>query len=219
MKKTFILSALFFLCLSITAQIKKGSTLVGVDLAFSGSSNKQEFSGNEIKSSSNGFNASLLLGKAIKENLFVGGGLSFASSNFKSGNPEVKQTNKTYGASVWTRKYFPLFGPLYVFVNGSLYGNIGKTDAPNSVPSKTNNFGVGVSIYPGVSMQLRKCFFLDASLNNLANIYYNHTRGEQPDASGGTVIQTSSSYGISTSLGNSSNPLQLGIRWIIPGKW
>lgn len=219
MKKTIVLPfVLLAISFSLSAQIKKGSTLLGADLGFSGSNFKTEYVSNEVKSSSNGFNVALLYGKAIKDNLFIGGSVSFASSTLKQGNPETEQTSKSYGASVWTRKYFPVYGPLYAFVNGSLYATIGKNENPNSNPEKTNSLGLGVGIYPGISFQLKKSFYLDASLNNLANIYYNHTSGDQTDPSGNTVKQTSSSYGISTSLGNSSNPLQLGIRWIIPGK-
>jgi hypothetical protein len=219
MKKTLALSLLsFVISFSLSAQIKKGSTLLGIDFAFNGSSNKQEYGGNETKNSSNNFNTSLLFGKAVKENVFAGGGLSFATSTSKSGNPEVKQTNKTYGVSVWGRKYFPVFGPLYAFVNGSLYGNFGNTENSNNTSAKTKNFGLGVGVYPGISLQLKKSFYLDASLNNLANISYGQNKSEQPDGFGGTIKQTSSSFGVSTSLGNGSNPLQLGIRWIIPGK-
>lgn len=219
MKKTCTLLTLAaILSFSATAQIKKGAVLLGVDLGFNGSNFKQEFTGNEIKSSSTGFNIALLYGKAIKDNLFAGGSVSFSSSTLKQSNPEIKQSIKTYGASVWTRKYFPVYGPLYAFVNGSLYATIGNNESPNNNPPKTNSLGLGIGIYPGISMQLKQRFFLDASLNNLANIYYNRTSGESTNGAGNTVKQTSSSYGVSTSLGNNSNPLQLGIRWIIPGK-
>ena len=219
MKKVFILSFFFIaISVSLSAQIKKGSTLFGIDFGFNGSNFKQVYSGNEIKSSSTGFNTSLLYGKAVKENLFAGGGFSYSLSKYKQGNPQTEQTIKNYGASVWARKYFPVFGPFYAFVNGSLYASIGNNENPNSNPGKTNSFGLGVSLDPGISLQLKKSFYLDASLTNLANIYYNHTKGEQTDISGNSVTQTSSSYGFSTSLGNNSNPLQLGIRWIIPGK-
>lgn len=202
---------------SMTAQIKKRATLLGVDLGFNGGTSKQQFSGIENKTSSSGFNASLLLGKAVKDNLFIGGGLAFNSTTYTSGTPEVKQTSTSYGASVWSRKYFPVLGPLYAFVNGSLYGNAGKTENPNSNFTKSNNFDLGVSVYPGISLQLKKSFYIDASLNNLANIYYNHNKSERNDT-GGVIIQTASNYGISTSLGNGSNPLQLGIRWIFSPK-
>ena len=219
MKKTFILSFLFVaISISLTAQIKKGSTLLGVDFGFSGSDFKQAYIGSEIKNSSAGFNASLLYGKAVKDNLFAGGSISFSSSTYKQGSPEIKQNNKIYGASVWTRKYFPVYGSLYAFVNGSLYANIGANENPNNNPRKTTSFGLGVSLDPGISLQLKKSFYLDASLNNLANIYYTHTKGIAPDGAGNTVTVTSNNYRFSTSLGNSSNPLQLGIRWIIPGK-
>ncbi|MES2850312.1 MAG: hypothetical protein V4685_14735 [Bacteroidota bacterium] len=219
MKKTLALSLLsFVISFSLSAQIKKGSTLLGVDLAYNTYTSKQESTGNESTISSNDFSSSLLLGKAVKENLFVGGGLSFSTSTSKTVFPEATEKNKTYGVSVWTRKYFPVFGPLYAFVNGSVYGNFGNSERSDNNDLKIKNMGFGVGIYPGISVQLKKSFYLDASLNNLANISYIQTKREQPDGLGGTSKQTISNFGVSTSLGNSSNPLQLGIRWIIPGK-
>ena len=148
MKKVFILSFFFIaISVSLSAQIKKGSTLFGIDFGFNGSNFKQVYAGNEIKSSSTGFNTSLLYGKAVKENLFAGGGFSYSLSKYKQGNPQTEQTIKNYGASVWARKYFPVFGPFYAFVNGSLYASIGNNENPNSNPGKTNSFGSGYRVY------------------------------------------------------------------------
>lgn len=202
----------------VSAQIKKGSTLLGIDLAFNGSTITQDNNGAEVKNTTSGFSSSLLLGKAVKENLFVGGGISFSTTKFKQGGTDVEQTTNGFGGSVWSRKYIPVYGPLYAFVNGSIYVNTASNKANNATSAKTNTLGLGVSIYPGISIQLKKSFYLDASLNNLANIYFNRAKIEQPDGTGGFTTQTSTTYGISTSLGNTVNPLQLGIRWIIPGK-
>lgn len=219
MKKILTLvSLLTTLAFSLTAQIKKGSTLLGVDFAFNGSTVKQEGPGYEVKSTNNGFSTSLLFGKAVKENLFIGAGISYSTTKYKQGGTDVEQTTNGFGGSLWGRKYFPVIRSLYAFVNGSAYVNTASNKANNNTAAKTNTLGLGISIYPGISLQLKKSFYLDASLNNIANIYYTHTKIEQPDNSGGISTQTGNNYGISTSLGNTVNPLQLGIRWIIPGK-
>jgi len=219
MKKTFTLLTLFTaICFSLIAQIKKGSTLYGIDLAFSGSTVKQESPGFEVKNTTTGFSSSVLFGKAVKENLFAGAGISYSTSKFKQGATDLEQTTNGFGGSVWGRKYFPVIRSFYAFVNGSVYVNTSSNKANNTTSAKTNTLGVGISIYPGVSLQLKKCFYLDASLNNIANMYYTHTKIKQPDGSGGVSTQTGNNYGLSTSLGNTVNPLQLGIRWIIPAK-
>jgi len=206
------------LSFSATAQIKKGAVLLGIDLAFNGSTITQENSGSEVKNTTSGFSSSLLLGKAVKDNLFVGGGISYSTTKFKQGGTDLEQTTNGFGGSVWSRKYLPVYGPLYAFVNGSVYANTASNKASSNTSAKTNTLSLGVSIYPGISIQLKKSFYLDASLNNLANIYFSRAKIEQPDGGGGVMTQTSTNYGISTSLGNTVNPLQLGIRWIIQGK-
>ncbi len=219
MKKTsFLFILLITFSFSLTAQIKKGATLLGVDLAFNGSTITSEAGGNEVKNTSSGFSSELLFGKAVKNNLFVGAGISFSNIKSKQGGTGVEQTTNGFGGSVWTRKYLPVYGPLYAFANGSVYVNTGSNKANNNTSAKVNTLSLGISIYPGIAIQLKKSFFLDASLSNLGNIYYSRAKVEQPDGSGGTSIQTSTNYGVSTALGNSVNPLQLGIRWIIPAK-
>jgi hypothetical protein len=219
MKKVTLLFIPFIaLSFSLDAQIKKGATLLGIDFAFNGSTITQETNGTEVKNTTSGFSSSVLIGKAIKDNLFVGGGVSFSTTKFKQGGTGVEQTTNGFGGSVWSRKYLQVYVPLYAFVNGSVYVNTASNKADNATAAKTNTLNLGVSIYPGISIQLKKSFYLDASLNNLANIYYTRAKIEQPDGSGGNNVQTSATYGLSTSLGNTVNPLQLGIRWIIPAK-
>jgi Outer membrane protein beta-barrel domain len=218
MKKTIILCIATILSISVSAQIKKGAVLLGFDFNVGRNTNKYQSGSNEVKNSSSGFGISLLAGKAIKDNLFFGGAASFRTNTNKQGNPAIEQTNKGYGAALWMRRYFPVAKSFYVFVNGSLDAAIGKTENKNTPSSSAKNFGLGINLYPGISYQVKKSFYLDASINNLANISYSHSKSEQKDNLGNTQTQTSNSYGISTSLGNGENPLQIGIRWIIPGK-
>lgn len=213
MKKTITLSILCLLSFSLFAQVKKGAALIGADLSLSGTNNNQTYGSSETKSSTGNFNISLLAGWAIKENLLVGGALSFASSgNKQQGN--TMQSLKTYGASVWLRKYFPVTKSFYAFVNGAVGGSTSNNNQKNTGTIE-KGFGVAIILYPGISYQLTKSCYLDASLNNLANIYYNHNSSDRTDALGNRIKYTTNNYGLSTSLGNGSNPLQLGVRWII----
>lgn len=213
MKKTITLSILCLLSFSVFAQLKKGAALIGADLSLSGTTNNQTYGSSETKSSQSNFNISLLAGKAVKDNLFLGGALSFATSANKQ-QGSTMQSLKVYGASVWLRKYFPVTKSFYAFVNGAVGGSISNNDL-SSIGTTEKGFGVAITIYPGISYQLTKSCYLDAALNNLANIYYNHTSNNRPDAIGNTIKYTTNNYGVSTSLGNGNNPLQLGVRWII----
>lgn len=213
MKKTITLSILCLLSFSVFAQLKKGAALIGADLSLSGTTNNQTYGSSETKSSLSNFNISLLAGKAVKDNLFLGGALSFATSSNKQ-QGSTMQSLKVYGASVWLRKYFPVTKSFYAFVNGAVGGSISNNDL-SSIGTTEKGFGVAITIYPGVSYQLTKNCYLDASLNNLANIYYNHASSNRSDAIGNPIKYTTNNYGVSTSLGNGNNPLQLGVRWII----
>lgn len=217
MKKTIIVSILCLLSFSLFAQIKKGATLVGVDISFGSNNSKQTGINYTGDSKSNNFNLSLLLGKAIKDNLFVGGAFSLGTSQIKnsfSGSSDTEQKFASIGGSVWMRKYFPVYGPLYAFVNAGVGAN-GTSENRTGYTSKTKGFGVALNIYPGVSVQLKKSFYIDIALTNLASISYNHSSSEQRDVNGNSITYSNNSFGASTSLGNNNNPLQLGMRWII----
>lgn len=217
MKKTFLLSAIaFFLSFSLQAQIKKGSTMLGFDFNFNGANSKYQAGTIETKTSSNSFGISLLAGKAIKENLFAGAGASYGT--YKSNQGTSEQTSKNYGGSIWLRRYFPVAKAFYIFANGSLGTTFGKTENNTANTAKNSSFGLSINLTPGISYQVKKSFYLDAAIGNIANIYYSHAKSEQTDSFGNTTKQTGSNYGFSTSLGNDQNPLQIGLRWIIPAK-
>ncbi len=217
MKKTLLLFAVTLLIsFSLQAQIKKGATMFGFDLNAGGSTSKYQAGTLENKTSSGSFAVSLLAGKAVKENLFFGAGVSFGTYKNKQGNSE--QTNNNYGASAWSRKYFPVAKAFYVFLNGSLNATFGKSESNTNNNGTNSGFSLAVNLTPGISYQVKKTFYLDASIGNIANIYYSHSKSEQTDNFGNVTKQSGNNYGISSSLGNSTNPLQLGIRWIIPGK-
>lgn len=217
MKKTFLfLTIAIFFSFSLQAQIKKGSTMLGFDFNLGGNNSKYQSGNTETKTSSSSFGISILAGKAMKENSFVGAELSYGISKSKQGTSE--QTNKNYGGSIWLRQYFPVAKAFYVFANGNVGAAFGNSKSNMANSPENKSFSLSISLTPGISYQVKKSFFLDASIGNIANIFYSHSNAEQTDSFGNTTKQTNNNYGISTSLGNGQNPLQIGLRWIIPAK-
>jgi hypothetical protein len=227
MKSTFILSALFLISFSLSAQIPKGSLLLGTDLSFSGSSTSSE-NPSLLKINSAGLNFAVNAGKATRENSFAGGRLSYSFANKKSKFNDTlvyKADKKGYGASFWIRKYYPLLKRFYAFIDGSISVNgiSDKMVQSSSNPQfeytqKSNGLTINIAVYPGLSYQIKKNFFIESSINTLAGISYNYSKLETFNGQNKTTSSTTNGYGFYTSIGDISNPLQLGIRWIIPGK-
>jgi hypothetical protein len=221
MKKTCLLPIFFALSLSLSAQIKKGSVLLGTDISFIGYNDKEENNNLSGKHTGSNFNISVLAGKAVKDNLFVGLSLIFSSSTTKDmaigSTQSTDRMIKSYGGSVWMRKYFPVARSFYAFVDGGIGASFGNEQRSGS-NAQMKNFGISLNLYPGLSYQITKSIYLDAAISNLANIYYSHSESEEEVSAGNIVKVGHNHYGISTSLANSSNPLQLGFRWIIPSK-
>ncbi len=221
MKITF-LSSLLFLSIYTSAQIKKGAIFLGGDISFGGSNTTNNLSPNQT-SNSNSFGIGINAGKAVKENLIVGGKVGFSSINYKQDPTQTfsKDELNSFGGGVWLRKYFTLSKVFYVFADAAMNANFGKRDQQLLQPSRTvkeNSTGVSLTLFPGVAYQMRKRFFLEASLNNLVTIGYSHNSYKQTDQSG-TIITNNvyNSYSGTIGFGN-SNPLQIGARWILPGK-
>jgi hypothetical protein len=219
MKSTFT-ALLVLITVGSSAQIKKGSIFLGGDLGLSGNSTRLVENSPVTKSSSAGFNISPVLGKAIKDNLLAGVGVYYSINNQKQTAPNGVSENKVnyYGGSIWLRKYYNLSKSFYLFLNGSLNVNASKQETkykPQPNLSKATGFGINVNVYPGVAYQMRKNFFLEASLNSLASLSYARTKYEQKDNLGNSNSYIGKNYGFSSSLANGTNPLQIGVRWII----
>lgn len=218
--KIVLLFSLFFISVTSFAQLQQGSITLGGDVSFSGgnSSSSQTNSGSQ---NNYGGGISLLAGKAIKENLFLGAGVNYSGAKNKyssSANGVSEQNSHAYGAFIWTRKYYPLLKSFYLFINGNLGVSFSSYEqkSTGALTQKQTGTAINASILPGVSYQLRKNFFLDAAVNNLANVYYSTAKTNFKDSQGNTTSTTkNNSWGFSSSVGNGANPLQIGMRWII----
>ena len=222
MKITF-LSSLLFLSIYTSAQIKKGAIFLGGDISFGGSNSTNNLSPTQT-SNSTSFGIGINAGKAVKENLIVGVKVGFSSINYKQ-DPTLTTFSKdelnSFGGGVWLRKYYTLSKAFYVFADASLTSNFGKRNQQYNQPvyqinQKSTN--LSLTLFPGIAYQMRKRFFLEASLNNLLSIGYAHNTYKQTDSNGVLInSNTSNSYSGAIGFGN-SNPLQIGARWILQGK-
>lgn len=201
------------------AQITPGSVFIGGDLQLGGSSYKNTSGTAESENKHKNFYISPVLGYAVKENTIVGGRLiaSFLKNSYTGQYSSDK--GRSFGAGFFVRKYLPLGKAFYLFGDASLNGQYNSREQENEVTqsySDENGFNVALSLYPGIAYQVKKSLFLEASLNNLVSINYGHNKIEQRS---GTTITTikNNTYQLSSSVGN-SNPLQVGIRWVIPKK-
>lgn len=223
--KLTLLSALLFNSFILFAQIKKGAILIGGDISFSGNSSKAESLNQVSDSKYSGFSFSPVVGVAIKDNLFAGAGLSYSNivqkqtsiNNNQESNAKIKTNN--YGAQVWIRKYYPLSKSFYLFLNGSLGAVVGRRNDKN-IPNAFNNitsnsFNISIIVYPGLSYQMKKNFFLDASINNLASLSFQQEKIQQKNIDGSSSSRTNRNYNFYSTVGNGTNPLQIGVRWII----
>lgn len=216
MKLTLLLSVFLLIAVTTSAQINKGSVQFGLDAGFYGDKTTQSVSGS---TGSDNFYFSPSIGRAIKDNLFIGlnASVGFGNRTDFNGISKYEDKSRRYGGSIWIRQYYPIGKSFYLFLNGSagVSANTRKyITSQNITSSKTKGVGVNAVLYPGISYQIKKKIFLDASINNLVNIYYNRDKNEFLDQQGNMASIIQKNYGVTTSLNNGSNPLQFGLRWI-----
>ncbi len=212
---------LFFLLvltgsLAASAQITKGSILLGGGVSFGNNKSEAE---NNYEAKQTGYYVGLSAGIAIKENTVVGGSISYGQTNQKrktGGNTFTPYENTTYGAGVFLRKYLPLGKNFYLFGQGGLnYNHNNQFQLSNNTEQRieTNGWNVGLSVAPGLSYALTKKFHLELGFNELAGISYGRSKTNNTFL-GGTSTSHNSAFGFTTSLGTST-PLNIGFRVLL----
>ena len=215
--KKFITSLSLFLAVLPAAysQISKGSILLGGGIGFGSYKSKTDIGNPETKK--NNFLISPVIGFAIKENLIVGGDIVYGYGK-NSNMPISTQKTSNIGAGVFVRKYFPISSKFYFFGQGRLGGGYfeTKTESQTNANTKFKGWNADIGIMPGVSVAVKKSFHLEAGFNNVANIGFQHGKGETI-ISGNKVTTTTNSFSFSSSLSTASSSLFFGCRWILPG--
>ncbi len=203
-----LITIVVFTSSSIYAQISKGSILLGGGIGYSSQENKLE--GSTIENKTSNFYISPAIGIAIKENLIVGGDLSFSSQIQKNGSNET--TNNYYGAGIYLRKYLPIASRFYIFGQGRMGANIfdGETKHGTDYISTNKGYNVNAGIYPGISFQVNKKLHLETGFNNLVYLQYEKVK-IKTQSLGNVDNATSKSFTVNSSLNNMSG-LYVGFR-------
>lgn len=216
--KIYLLTICLFISSLVHAQINKGAIFIGGDLGIYGSNTSSE-NPNEYASKSNQYYFYPSVGKAVKDNIVVGGNLLLSFTNSTQQPYNNKSKTNRIGAGIFIRKYLPIGKSFYLFGNAALNGQsiYNNYSTPQIPTRKETGYAIGATLIPGVSYQLNNCLFLEVALSNLITLGYQQLNAQDENAGGGIYKSSSKSFNFSSSLG-SGVPLQVGLRWMIPRK-
>ena len=174
MRKFYFFVLVISIACSASAQIKKGSILLGGQLYYSNSKTQSE---NINQKSENG-TIGVSLGKAFRENSVVGFNFSFSPTRqtaLFSGSDTFDVTYNRFNIGAFFRKYKQLGKDFYFFgqVDGAYITSNQKHDyvaAGGNV--KSTQRGGFVALTPGISYQIFKKMHLELTLPNILSLQY-----------------------------------------------
>lgn len=230
MKKVTLLTATAFFCFSSFAQIKKGSVYLGGDVSLT----NIKFERSSMPSSPNvpgngtvkGIVISPAIGIAIKDNLIAGADITYQNNKTENYYSAPGTTeSKGAGAGVFIRRYFPVASQFYFFGQARVgYANRNfeqiSTSGLATYDTEEKTWNMLGGLYPGLSYNVTKSFYLEMGLNNLLQIGYEKTDRTETQTYNSTTTKSSltqKGFFIQSSLSNSTS-LNVGVRFIFPKK-
>jgi hypothetical protein len=212
MQKIFYLFIVFiFASLVSSAQIGKGSILLGGDISFN-SQKGNTTPGNTNTYSSSNFTFAPSIGKAIKDNLVLGGMLIYGhqqnSSDQGAGNTS-KATADTYGLGAFLRKYFPLGKGFSFFTEAQLEGFLTENKSDGTLTSKGEDLTFAFS--PGIAYGISRRVQLELGLPEFFSATYTHNKALNAGADYSVV----STFSMGTDLAASFQNLDIGIKFLL----
>ncbi len=212
MKKILLIAFILpILTFTTHAQIKKGSFLLGSDISFSSAKSESQYT-----TSQQGFSLSPILGKAIKENLIVGGFAGIIFNKTKSSAvPDGVAKSNTYSAGVFVRKYKQLGGNgFHFFLEGNAGYATSKYTNNNSNPvfeTETNISVMAIGVKPGIAFAICDKVHLETGLNNILSVAYSWGNESRNDGFIDSDYKISG-FGFHSSLNNATSNLYVGFR-------
>ncbi len=218
MKKVLLLTiTLFAIILFASAQINKGSVLLGGGISLGKGKSTYETAGVPNNSNGSQYGVSIFpsVGLAIKPNTIVGINFNYGHSQNKDDNTSNKQEYNNFSAGAFLRRYLPLGKNFYLFGETGLGFSQSKNTYLGTYNQTNKNTGISLSLYPGVSYAVSKGFQLEVAINNLVSLSYNN-QDQSNLTSNGTVTNSTNNKSISfTTNASTSAPLLVGFRFFI----
>ncbi|MBA2328541.1 MAG: hypothetical protein H0V91_02875 [Flavisolibacter sp.] len=212
--RKFLLLLLLNVYVAAEAQvIENGKNIIGGSIGFGYNANSADTilgSLPSFTSKSGYFNFSPSLGKAIKNNLVLGGRIitGFSASESLGNNREKigKSNNYNIGAGVFIERFFALSNKFSISASAPLQFNhsrqVSKTYSANNWSStSTLRFnGVGLSVFPSINYAIKNKWLVQIFTEDFISIGYNRYRLTNE----GTMItphtQTGSNFGVHSTI-------------------
>ena len=172
--------------LSASAQVAKGSILLGGSLGFNRESD--EYLAN--KHTSTGFSLQPRVSYAVANNLLVGARLGYSYSKAEN-NQSSSATMNGYSGGLFARKLMPIAGAFGWFGEiGGLYSYSKSRNAPSSGNTSTTEYrSISASITPGLYYKPASSWLLSLDMGNLG---YSHSKVKSA-----SVTSTTNTFGLS----------------------
>jgi hypothetical protein len=205
---------LFFVSTGLisNAQIKKGTWLLGGDIAFN-TQNSSQPAGSQYTSETTTISLSPSLGKAVRDNFVLGFDLNYIhsqSTNVDQNGLSDRSAFNEYGLGVFLREYKPLGKGFSLFADERLGGNY-QSGGTNGFFNIGNSYSLSLGITPGLAYIVCRRLQAEASLPSLLSIVYTHQGlGSDPNAF------KSNAFGIFSNVNNSLfQGVELGFRFLL----
>ena len=177
MKKIFLLSTIIAIFnLTTSAQIKKGSLLLGGQVSYADVKSNYNTPQSDQKNKSAYFNVSV--GTAFKENKVLGVSVSYGHFNSDynyNGNSYTNIKSDRYNFDVFYRQYKKLAKDFYLFgeLGGGYFGgNQTDTDIPSNNKTKYTESGAELYLTPGIAYRIYKKLQVELVIPQIAGTSY-----------------------------------------------
>lgn len=216
MKKIFLFSTIIAIFnLTLSAQIKKGTILLGGQIYYGDTKVNYYASQPEQKNKSAYFNISA--GTALKENKVLGFSVTYGHSEFSynyNSNAYINGKYDRYNFDVFYRQYKILAKDFYFFGElgaGYLGSNQTDTEVPSNNKTKYTLAGGELYLTPGIAYRIYKKLQVELLIPQIAGINYSVLKRTAQ-----TNISKEDQFRFNTNLNSSllSN-LGLGFRFVL----
>ena len=219
MNKVLMLSAIAAIfSLTTSAQIKKGSILLGGQIGFNDL--KVDYNNAQPDQKNNNSLFSISVGTAIRENKVLGTSITYGHSDFDqnyNGNAFVNSRSNYYGIDIFYRQYKKLAKDFYFFGElgaGYLGSDQTDTDIPGNNKTKYTSSGGRVYLTPGAAYRIYKKLQVELLVPGIAGASY--TVDKKTVAANNAFNSTQNRFGFNTSLNASFfYNLSLGFKFVL----
>ena len=206
-RKLLFVCTFTLLSFYLQAQIGKGSLMIGGQLGYSSNNSQSTLQQEEFQSDHLVFTASL--GKAMKENLFVGIELGTAFSKVEQTGNSQKSNYKVGG--VFIRKYFDIGKKFFIITQGNAGVGFSRNEYTTSTMfSENESYQISLSFAPGLSYAVNRKFHIETGFNSLMSAAYARVKITH----GSGVKSKQETFSVATNLNNLAS-LTIGLRFLI----